>query len=216
MEGQQLPRAAAGALGIDAHAANAPLQVVRRLEDGLEGPAVVLPVDGQEARGVGDVPDEGDLHVGGLGDIGDVVLLQGHHAHQGVEHGPVVAHDQKGLPGQLLLPQDHRAQAAVIAEEPGDDPGAGDGPGELPLDGLVPVHPLAAEPDDQDQPGVEQQLRGQEQGQGPPEGKAAESGQAQGRRQRDQKKRESQVQANPHLCGLLPSHCTTRGGKRKE
>ena len=103
VEGQHLAGFAAGALRVNAHVADPLLQIIRRLQDGLQGFPVILPVDGQKARPLGDGSRHRDLQVGGLGDEGDVVLLHGAHNHQRVEHGLVVADEQELLVlGQLL------------------------------------------------------------------------------------------------------------------
>ena len=127
MEGQHLPRFAAGALGVDADAADAALEVIRRHQDGLERLAVVLAVDGQEARVPGGDAGDRKLQVGGLGHEGDVVLRQPAHRDQRVEHRAVVADEEEGALRQLLQPGEPWPHARVAAEPARDahaDPAA--------------------------------------------------------------------------------------------
>ena len=186
MKVPHLARAAAGALGEDAHAAHAALEIVRGGEDGLEGVAVVLPVDGQEARRVGDVPDHGDGQVGGLGHEGQILPLQKVEDHQRVKEGAVVADQQIGGLGQLLHPGEPGDQAAVGAEQAVDPPDAGHGAGELPLQGLGAIHLAHREPVEGHEEHMQHKLRPQEDGDAPPQGEGTQQRQPHGQRQGQQ------------------------------
>ena len=188
MEVLELAGPGAGTLGEDAHAADAPLEIVRRLENGLQGLPVVLPVDGQKARRVGDISHHGDLEIGGLGHKGDVIVAQFLQDDQRVKEAPVIAHQQKGRVRQLFFSGDLGPYAAVGADQLSRVPCADAAHRQLFFQGRLPISaPQAEDPVGNDKQQMQHELQPDEDRDGPPERKAAAQRQRDGPRQTQQK-----------------------------
>ena len=117
VEGQQLAGLAAGALGVDADAADIPLEVIHRREDGLDRLPVVVAVDRQEAGAGHDAPHHEETQILRLGDIGEVVLAQRVELGDRIEGRAVVDHHQKApVLRQLFKPAYVRVHAGEEAD----------------------------------------------------------------------------------------------------
>ena len=117
VEGQQLAGLAAGALRVDADAADIPLEIIHRGEDGFDRLAVVVPVDGQKAGAGHDASHHKQAQILRLGDIGEVILAQRVELGDRVKGRAVVDHHQKApVLRQLFKPLDVRVHAGEEAD----------------------------------------------------------------------------------------------------
>ena len=193
MEGQQRRGLAARTFGVDADGADVLFQIIRGGEDGLEGVAVILTVDGQEARAVGHAPDDGDAHIGGLGDKGNVIIPELAHNDERVEHRAVVADKQETLAGgQLIHAVDVCAHPGVAAHDRADGNAAETADTALLCDGLRGLDKDRDDCPEQQEQNVQRDEAAREQQQSLPHHKARKVYIYNYRRERQQEKQKDQ------------------------